>query len=291
MNLQKKGFLLLLDVILAFCSREPLSPTCMLYEYEERLLERVLRNEIGLENTLKDIVKTHVKVEDALKQLEDGKVQIKSTLEAMKEKQATMDLTLREFMENITCHVNLTLTTSVNNLENKHEATAMKASTLVSDAILKLTENVSATVQMFSYQQEKLKAQSIIPTIYFYARLAYNVNPSNQDVIFPTVTVNEGQGYNPGTGRFTVSVPGMYLFSVQMCVTNEKHCYLEIVQQGTTLQRSVFGDKSGYHSCVTMQAAAHVASGDQIWVRATSSCYMTADSLRYNSFLGALIHV
>ncbi|KAH3859893.1 hypothetical protein DPMN_102714 [Dreissena polymorpha] len=263
----------------------------MLYEYEERLLERVLRNEIGLENTLKDSVKTHSKVEDALQQLGDSKVLIKSTLGAMKEKQATMDLTLREFMENLTRHVNSTLTTSVNNFESKHEALALKSSTLVSDAIVELTQNVSATIQRVTNLQEKLKAQSIIPTI-FYARLASDANlVSNQDVVFPTVTVNEGQGYNPGTGRFTASVPGIYLFSVQICVLYEKYAYLEIVQQGTTLQRSVFSDKSGHHSCVTMQAAARVASGDQIWLRATSSCYFIADSLRYTSFLGALIHV
>ncbi|KAH3805387.1 hypothetical protein DPMN_133700 [Dreissena polymorpha] len=162
MNLNKKGLLLLLNVILAACAREPLSPTCMLYEYEERLLERVLRNEIGLENTLKDIVKTHAKVEDALQRLEDGKVLIKSMVEAMKEKQYTMDLTLRDFMENITRIVNSTLTTSVNNLESKHEALALKSITLVSDAIVELTENVSATVKTVSNLQEKLKGGYIL---------------------------------------------------------------------------------------------------------------------------------
>ncbi|KAH3787905.1 hypothetical protein DPMN_166036 [Dreissena polymorpha] len=42
---------------------------------------------------------------------------------------------------------------------------------------------------------------------------------SGQDVVFPTVDVNEGQGYEPSSGKFTTSIPGMYLFSVQYCVS------------------------------------------------------------------------
>ncbi|KAH3815746.1 hypothetical protein DPMN_144277 [Dreissena polymorpha] len=39
-------------------------PVCSKCEYEERLLERVLRNEFELKNTVNKITETHAKVED-----------------------------------------------------------------------------------------------------------------------------------------------------------------------------------------------------------------------------------
>ncbi|KAH3787903.1 hypothetical protein DPMN_166034 [Dreissena polymorpha] len=291
MKLQKKGLLLLLNVILAACAREPLSPTCMLYEYEERLLERVLRNEIGLENTLKDIVKTHAKVEDALQQLEDGTVLIKSTLKAIEEKQTTMESTLHEFMENVMRHVNLTVNTSLSTLENNHEAMVVKSRSLVADVILELTENVTATIQRVENVQEALKAQSIIPTIYFRSRLAYSVNPSSgKDVIFPTVDVNEGHCYNPSTGKFNASVSGMYIFSVQYCCQAGQYSYMTIKHKGNTLQASSCYATNDYH-CVTMQAPAKLAIGDQVSVQVGSQGFLLYDYQRYTSFSGTLSHL
>ncbi|KAH3859892.1 hypothetical protein DPMN_102713 [Dreissena polymorpha] len=70
MQLQEKSFWLfnLLHVIVATSAREPSSPICSKYDYEERLLERVIRNELALETTLKEILKTNANVVDALKQ-------------------------------------------------------------------------------------------------------------------------------------------------------------------------------------------------------------------------------
>ncbi|KAH3805370.1 hypothetical protein DPMN_133673 [Dreissena polymorpha] len=290
MKLQKKGLLLLLNLIVAAGAREPLSPTCMLYEYEERLLERVLRNEIGLENTLKDIMKTHAKVIDALQHLEDGKVLIKSTLKAIEEKQATMESTLREFIENVMQHVNSKVNTTLSTLENKHEAMVVKSRSLVANVIVDLTENVTATIQRVENVQEALKAQSIIPTIYFRSRITNSVTPSSgQDVIFTTVDVNEGQGYNPSTGRFNASVSGMYLFSVQYCCQNSQYSYLQILHTGNIVQASSFYGSS--YPCVTMQAPVRLAIGDQVWVRVYSTSYLYTDTARYTSFSGTLIHV
>ncbi|KAH3805367.1 hypothetical protein DPMN_133670 [Dreissena polymorpha] len=47
------------------CAIEPSTPICSRYDHEERLSERVLRNELALETTLNDILKTNAKVVDA----------------------------------------------------------------------------------------------------------------------------------------------------------------------------------------------------------------------------------
>ncbi|KAH3755674.1 hypothetical protein DPMN_190372 [Dreissena polymorpha] len=41
---------------------------------------------------------------------------------------------------------------------------------------------------------------------------------SGNYVIFASVYVNEGLGYNRSNGRFTVSVTGLYVFTVQHCI-------------------------------------------------------------------------
>ncbi|KAH3807446.1 uncharacterized protein LOC127835606 [Dreissena polymorpha] len=122
-----------------------------------------------------------------------------------------------------------------------------------------------------------------------------------KDVIFTNVTVNEGQGYNRSNGRFTVSVPGLYVFTVQHCIQDAKYSGLEIVHQGKTLQRAVYQEGDLIHSCSyehidtvqscsSMQAFTMAAMADQIWVKTTETCYFFEDYMRYTSFSSALIH-
>ncbi|XP_052217885.1 complement C1q and tumor necrosis factor-related protein 9A-like [Dreissena polymorpha] len=152
--------------------------------------------------------------------------------------------------------------------------------------------NTTLTVQQLVNQVNILKDELKVPTLYFCARITSSPTDltSDQDVVFPRVEVNEGRGYDPSTGKFTASIPGMYLFSVQYCVNKVKNVHLEIVLKGKILQRSTFFDKHGLNPCVTMQVSSSVAMGDQVWVRSTGSSSLYADEDEYTSFSGTLIH-
>ncbi|KAH3805373.1 hypothetical protein DPMN_133676 [Dreissena polymorpha] len=143
-------------------------------------------------------------------------------------------------------------------------------------------------------QIEDAKDSLKVPTLYFRARITASTTDfsSGQDLVFPSVEVNEGKGYDSSTGKFTASITGMYLFSVQCCVHYQKYGYIEIVHQDKTLQRSTHYDSTGAGSCVTMQVSTPVSMGHQVWVRATGSSSLYADSShRYTSFCGTLIHM
>ncbi|KAH3815731.1 hypothetical protein DPMN_144262 [Dreissena polymorpha] len=115
---------------------------------------------------------------------------------------------------------------------------------------------------------------------------------ANQDVVFKTVLANEGGGYDPNTGRFTSSVAGVYMFTVQYCPTSRKYASLDIVHDGKSLQRS-FHYEVDEVVCVGMQAFAKVAIGGKVWVRGvhvTSDIY-SYESYRWSSFAGLLIRV
>ncbi|KAH3807737.1 uncharacterized protein LOC127835623 [Dreissena polymorpha] len=277
MELQKT-LCLLLNVIVFTCAREPSSPICSRYDYEERLLERVLRNELALETTLNEILKTNGKVGDALKDLEDGKAKVESTLAVIEQKQLDMESKLSDFINNASNNMNSTLASNVD--EVVKAASDIKA-------------NATVTVQQLVKQVQILKDQLKVPTIYFRARLSASITdlPSGKDLVFPTVEVNEGEGYDPSNGIFTASIPGMYLFSVQYCAYSQKYVYLEIVNQGKTLQRSSNSGRSEDWPCMTMQASTVVAKGHQVWVRTTSTSTLYDSSVRYTSFSGTLIHV
>ncbi|KAH3805364.1 hypothetical protein DPMN_133667 [Dreissena polymorpha] len=309
MKLQK-SLCLLLNVIVLTCAREPSSPICSRYDYEERLLERVLRNELALETTLNEIVKTNDKVLDALKQLEDGKAKLESSLAVMEKTQIEMESRLSDFISNASNFMNTTLAANVGALEKKqiqmesrlsdfinnasnnmNSALAANVGTMVK-AAAEIKANASVTVQQLVNEVHILKDQLKVPTIYFRARITTATDLSSSlDVIFPTVEVNEGQGYDPSSGKFTASIPGMYLFSVQYCVYTSKQISLDIVHQGKALQRSYFYDGASNYPCVTMQVSASIAMGHQVWVRTYSTTNLYADSYRYTSFSGTLIHV
>ncbi|KAH3859890.1 hypothetical protein DPMN_102711 [Dreissena polymorpha] len=276
MLLQRKCLYLLLSVIVPTCAREPSSPICSKYDYEERLLERVLRNEFALETTLNEILKTNAKVVDALKQLEDEKGKVESTLAVMEKKQIEMESRLSDFINNASNNMNSQLAANV--------VSMVKAAS-------EIKANASVTVQQLVNDVRIIKDQLKVPTIYFRARISATDLSGGHDVVFPTVEVNEGQGYDPSTGKFTASIPGMYLFSVQYCVNQKKDAGLEIVHQGKTLQRSHNYVRSDDYPCVTMQVSAPVATGHQVWVRTTIASNLFNGSNAFTLFSGTLIHV
>ncbi|KAH3805349.1 hypothetical protein DPMN_133651 [Dreissena polymorpha] len=89
------------------------SPICSKDDYEKRLLERILRNELALETTLNEIVKTNNKVVDALTQLEDAKAKLESTLAVIEKKHITMVSRLVDFITNSSILMNSALDAAV----------------------------------------------------------------------------------------------------------------------------------------------------------------------------------
>ncbi|KAH3807467.1 hypothetical protein DPMN_135807 [Dreissena polymorpha] len=104
--------------------------------------------------------------------------------------------------------------------------------------------------------------------IYFYARTPASSSLSlSKTVIYTHVEVNDGQGYSSTNGRFTVSVPGLYAFTVQYCLNSGDQALLEIVDQKKTLQRAAFGDRGNNDPCVSMHVFTKDDVSDQMWVQ------------------------
>ncbi|KAH3814852.1 hypothetical protein DPMN_143365 [Dreissena polymorpha] len=88
-----------MNVILAVVAKEPSCPACSRYDFEERLLERVLRNELAIETMLKEIRETNVHVESALNLMTDDTKKLEETLNALEKSKNEMDAGLKETLD------------------------------------------------------------------------------------------------------------------------------------------------------------------------------------------------
>ncbi|KAH3693241.1 uncharacterized protein LOC127863145 [Dreissena polymorpha] len=247
---------------------EPSCPVCSKYDYEVSLLERVLSNELALKNTLDKISETHAKVEDTLKAIQGENVKLNHAMTALEIKKKEMDERL-----------NNSINSGITN---------------VSETISEMKTNVQVLVAKTEKELEAMKEQIVVPLVIFHARLhieAKHTLTGNQVVVFKTVLVNEGRGYDPTTGHFTASVAGVYMFTVQYCPYVAVGIYLEITHEGKPLQRSNHYEKDSY-VCVSMQAFAKVAMGEKVWVRSLYSGDLNHNEpYQWNSFAGFLVHL
>ncbi|KAH3693310.1 hypothetical protein DPMN_192714 [Dreissena polymorpha] len=184
-------------------------------------------------------------------------------------------------------------------LEVKKQDLNDKVDGFIDAGIRNLTGNVAEmTTIMQSLVAQTSKELDILKgsLVMFHARhLDGQFSYANgQDVVFKTVRVNEGRGYDSSTRRFTASVAGVYMFSVQYCPYRNNWTFLEIVHEERPLQRSTHKDGDAeQHVCVSMQAFAKVAIGEKVWVRgvqATSYIY-SYELYEWSSFAGLLIRV
>ncbi|KAH3812936.1 hypothetical protein DPMN_141379 [Dreissena polymorpha] len=110
MKNELKVVLYVLNLAVTSLAAEPACPVCSRYNYEEMLLERVIRNELALENTLKDIKETNTKVVDALRKLQDENDKVNIAIEAMERKQIVMEAALSDSIKTALTNVSESLT-------------------------------------------------------------------------------------------------------------------------------------------------------------------------------------
>ncbi|KAH3730320.1 uncharacterized protein LOC127854268 [Dreissena polymorpha] len=233
---------------------EPSCQVCSRYDYEEKILERVIRNELVLQNTLQSIRETNENVIAGLQALQEEKVKINAVLKIIERKQTYIE------------------TYSASTLTN------------VSKAFLEIQERSN---RIDNDTIDELKT----PLVHFHARTAALITV-NKDltVPFPVVDVNQGVGYDSSTAIFTASVAGLYIFVVQYCTHGSKWATLVIVHNGKPLQSAGHYAADGLGHCSTMQAFASVTIGDKVWVRASAASDLFSEPERSTSFSGILVH-
>ena len=124
----------------------------------------------------------------------------------------------------------------------------------------------------------------------FFARHSTNGNDQitiNTDVVFGTVTHNNGGHYDSSNGRFTVPFDGVYFFAALLLSNQSNRLFFHLRKNGTRINGTsveTLSQTSNYASGQT-HATLTLDAGDYITVHATTAAYGGI----YDHFTGHLV--
>jgi len=81
---------------------------------------------------------------------------------------------------------------------------------------------------------------------------------------FNKVLLNEGGNYDPQTGKFMCSLPGIYFFSYHITLAN-KHLAIGLVHNGQ-YRIKTFDANTGNHDSASGSTAMFLNPEDQVWL-------------------------
>ena len=107
-------------------------------------------------------------------------------------------------------------------------------------------------------------------------------------LIFTSVILNVGNGYNPSTGVFTSPVAGTYVFYVTAVEYSKGDLYVDIVLNSVSKVRTI-GDGNSAYQTGTNMVVLNLQKGDSVWVRRYTGKGYASASVPLTTFTGFLI--
>jgi hypothetical protein len=135
------------------------------------------------------------------------------------------------------------------------------------------------------------------PNITFHAKNVKNNSPvAGNTIVFTDIVLNIGESYSSDTGEFTVPLGGIYLFTVQLCIYNNKQIDYGLVVDGKYKDVARYHDNYGSVSCFKLTTTVSVKSGNKVWVKViyrggSGVILYHSDTNYWTSFSGVLIHI
>lgn len=103
--------------------------------------------------------------------------------------------------------------------------------------------------------------------------------------VFPKVITNNGNGYDPSTGKFTAPLAATYVFFVHVNAHSSNHLYIDIVLNGSSQVRTMAHNSAQYRTGTNM-AVLQLVKGDSVWVSRFSGQSYFTHSVPITTFSG-----
>ena len=107
-------------------------------------------------------------------------------------------------------------------------------------------------------------------------------------LIFNSVILNVGNGYNPSTGVFTSPVAGTYVFYVSALEYSKQYLQVDIVLNSVSKVKLV-GDSEAAYQTGTNMVVLNLQKGDSVWVKHVSGKGYWSANVPATTFTGFLI--
>ncbi|XP_045172772.2 complement C1q tumor necrosis factor-related protein 5-like [Mercenaria mercenaria] len=212
------------------------------------------------EQTLAKVIKLEILVQKMKEDLDSTQRQVLDKMLELENDKEKMKVELDTEME--------TIKTEFKQVKEKSEAD-----------LSRLTEEVKKTTD----------AAIKPPTAAFLAKELTNITPKSGEVlVFKTSMLNEGHGYDNTSGIFTAPTEGVYLFTIQLCVSPKSVPQYIIVADDKYLKRGYFYDKEN-DSCHTADAVAILKPKSRVWVTTSTNQPLQQGGYYWNTFSGVLL--
>ncbi|XP_060563386.1 uncharacterized protein LOC132722828, partial [Ruditapes philippinarum] len=239
--------ILLLNYLLMFANSE--KPHCSKYDFEEKVLEKMVRMEFQMERMKTEMEQTVKSVDRKLNEIDEK-------VEALQNKTVeSVDRKLNEIDEK----------------EAKNSYTIKTTQEKFSEKIEVLQNKTSEIIATELKELQILKDRIETPTVAFKASLNTHTvaAPVGQVIVFPTVLFNEGDAYSRQTGKFTAT-KGTYLFTIALCLYSNKHLFVDIMVDGVAYTKTYIQDQDDL-DCDTADTVAVLKAGQSVWVQPSGS--------------------
>ncbi|XP_060581739.1 thrombospondin-2-like [Ruditapes philippinarum] len=109
-------------------------------------------------------------------------------------------------------------------------------------------------------------------------------------LIFPEVSLNDGNGYDPITGIFKAPIAGVYQFSAHICHQAGQSMVVAIMK-GTKQITATTGYENKASSCNSVNVISRVMENEKVFVTAQwTHSYLFTNEHRWTSFSGFLMY-
>nr|XP_019936383.1 PREDICTED: complement C1q tumor necrosis factor-related protein 7-like isoform X2 [Paralichthys olivaceus] len=105
---------------------------------------------------------------------------------------------------------------------------------------------------------------SLLPKSAFSVGITSSYPLEKTPIKFNKVLYNEGEHYNPQTGKFICAYPGVYYFSYDITLAN-KHLAISLVQNGQ-YRIKTFDGNTGNHDVASGSTVMYLNPEDEVWL-------------------------
>nr|XP_022293091.1 uncharacterized protein LOC111103840 isoform X3 [Crassostrea virginica] len=152
---------------------------------------------------------------------------------------------------------------------------------------LKISATISS-LELFRINQTLSKCDPKQKVAFTAGVTSYSSAWNSGTLIFNSVILNVGNGYNPSTGVFTSPVTGTYVFYVTAVEYSKQYLMVDIVLNSVSKVK-LLGDSEAAYQTGTNMVVLNLQKGDSVWVRHVSGKGYWSDSVPATTFTGFLI--